>query len=125
MKKSFMNQLKRMRKSDDMNYLDFNGEQYLSIKDIYMNLCVSRNSIIKKIERLEKEGYVLRIKNRRPELYISKKGYEKLKNERINYLNEKIIEDPRFKEYYSKLIDAIEKTKMWSEFHNKEIRLYI
>ena len=37
----------------------------------------------------EKEGYVLRIKNRRPELYISKKGYEKLKNERINYLNEK------------------------------------
>ena len=125
MKKSFMNQLKRMRKSDDMNYLDFNGEQYLSIKDIYMNLCVSRNSIIKKIERLEKEGYVLRIKNRRPELYISKKGYEKLKNERINYLNEKIIEDPRFKEYYSKLIDAIEKPKMWSEFHNKEIRLYI
>ena len=125
MKKSFMNQLKRMRKSDDMNYLDFNGEQYLSIKDIYMNLCVSRNSIIKKIERLEKEGYVLRIKNRRSELYISKKGYEKLKNERINYLNEKIIEDPRFKEYYSKLIDAIEKPKMWSEFHNKEIRLYI
>ena len=122
MKKNFMNQLKRMRKSDDMNYLDFNGEQYLSIKDIYMNLCVSRNSIIKKIERLEKEGYVLRIKNRRPEIYISKKGYEKLKNERINYLNEKIIEDPRFKEYYSKLIDAIEKPKMWSEFHNKEIR---
>ena len=40
-----------------MNYLNFNGEQYLSIKDIYMNLCVSRNSIIKKIERLEKEGY--------------------------------------------------------------------
>lgn len=112
-----------MRKSDDMNYLDFNGEQYLSIKDIYMNLCVSRNSIIKKIERLEKEGYVLRIKNRRPELYISKKGYEKLKNERINYLNEKIIEDPRFKEYYSKLIDAIEKPKMWSEFHHKEIIL--
>ena len=114
-----------MRKSDEMNYLDFNGEQYLSIKDIYMNLCVSRNSIIKKIEKFEKEGYVLRIKNRRPELYISKKGYEKLKNERINYLNEKIIEDPRFKEYYSKLIDAIEKPKMWSEFHNKEIRLYI
>ena len=45
-----------MRKSDDMNYLDFNGEQYLSIKDIYMNLCVSRNSIIKKIERLNRKN---------------------------------------------------------------------
>ena len=56
MKKNFMNQHKRMRKSDDMNYLDFNGEQYLSIKDIYMNLCVSRNSIIKKIERLNRKN---------------------------------------------------------------------
>ena len=51
----------------------------------------------KKIKLLEKNGYILRVKNKRPEIYIRRKGYEKLKEERIQYLD-KMINDENNKE---------------------------
>lgn len=110
-----------------MKYLEINNEDYLTIKDVYMNLCVARNAIIKKINKLEKDGYILRIENKRPSIYISKKGYEKLKQERIDYLNNLIINEhnQKLKEYYEKLRESIEKPELWNEFHQKEVVGYI
>lgn len=67
-----------------------------------------------KIKFLEKNGYILRVKNKRPEIYISRKGYEKLKEERIQYLD-KMINDENNKglrEHYMNLKEAIEKTEL-------------
>lgn len=75
-----------------MTYIKIDNEEYITVKDAYLNLCVVRNAISKKIKFLEKNGYILRVKNKRPEIYISRKGYEKLKEERIQYLD-KMIND--------------------------------
>lgn len=110
-----------------MTYIKINNEEYLTIKDVYLNLCVARNAISKKIKFLEENGYILRKENRRPEIYISKKGYEKLKQDRINYLDEMMNkeDDERSKKYYMKLKDAIEKPERWEKFHGgKLIRIY-
>lgn len=82
-----------------MTYIKIGNEEYLTVKDSYLNLCVARNVISKKIKFLEKNGYILRVKNKRPEIYISRKGYEKLMN----------------------LKEAIEKPELWDKFHEKSI----
>lgn len=106
-----------------MTYIKIDNEEYLTVKDVYLNLCVARNAISKKIKFLEKNGYILRVKNKRPEIYISGKGYEKLKEERIQYLD-KMINDENNKglrEYYMNLKDAIEKPELWNQFYRKSI----
>ena len=82
---------------------------------------------IKKIKFLEKNGYILRVKNKRPEIYISRKGYEKLKEERIKYLNKMINDEnnKELREYYMNLKEAIEKPELWDKFHEKSIIHYI
>ena len=110
-----------------MTYIKIGNEEYLTVKDAYLNLCVARNAISKKIKFLEKNGYILRVKNKRPEIYISRKGYEKLKEERIQYLD-KMINDENNKglrEYYMNLKEAIEKPELWDKFHEKSIIHYI
>lgn len=110
-----------------MTYIKIDNEEYLTIKDAYLNLCVARNAISKKIKFLEKNGYILRAKNKRPEIYISKKGYEKLKEERIQYLD-KMINDENNKvlrKYYMNLKDAIEKPDLWNQFHGKTMIRHI
>jgi len=93
-----------------MIYIKIDNKEYLTVKDVYLNLCVTRNAISKKISLLEKEGYILRVKNKRPEIYISRKGYEILREKRIQYLNEMINNNnKRLKEYYISLKNAIEK----------------
>lgn len=81
----------------------------------------------KKIKFLEENGYILRRKDKKSEIYISRNGYEKLKQDRINYLNEMINKenDGRSKKYYMKLKDAIEKPELWKEFHDEKlIKIY-
>lgn len=110
-----------------MTYIKINNEEYLTVKDAYLNLCVVRNAISKKIKFLEKNGYILRVKNKRPEIYISKKGYEKLKEMRIQYLD-KMINDENNKgirKYYMNLKDAIEKPYLWNKFHGKSTVLHM
>ncbi len=110
-----------------MKYIKIDNKEYLTVKDVYLNLCVARNAISKKIKFLEKNGYILRVENKRPEIYISRKGYEKLKEERIQYL-EKMISDENNKglrEYYMNLKGAIEKPELWNQFHKKSIIHYI
>ena len=112
-----------------MEYIIINNKKYCTIKDVYMNLCVTRNSIIKKIDKLEKKGYVLRIKDKRPSIYLSYEGYKQLKEERIQYLNDKINDknNTRMKEYYIERKESIEKPELWNRFHGHEIsiNLYI
>lgn len=102
-----------------MKSIKFNDEEYYTVKDVYTNLCVARTAIINKLKRLEQSGDVLRIKNKRPEIYISQKGYNKLKVERIKYLDEEIAKAPNqyMKEYYQKFRDAIGKPELWEEYH--------
>lgn len=110
-----------------MTYIKIDNEEYITVKEVYLNLCVARNAISKKIKFLEENGYILRRKDKRPEIYISRKGYEKLKQDRINYLNEMMSKenDERSKKYYMKLKDAIEKPQLWKEFHEgKLIKIY-
>lgn len=106
-----------------MTYIKIGNEEYLTVKDSYLNLCVARNVISKKIKFLEKNGYILRVKNKRPEIYISRKGYEKLKEERLQYLEKMIIDEnnKKLREYYMNLKDAIEKPELWDQFHGKSI----
>ena len=47
-----------------MTYIKIGNEEYLTVKDAYLNLCVARNAISKKIKFLEKNGYILRVKNK-------------------------------------------------------------
>lgn len=110
-----------------MTYIKIGNEEYLTVKDAYLNLCVARNAISKKIKFLEKNGYILRVKNKRPEIYISRKGYEKLKEERIQYLDKMINEENNkgLREYYMNLKEAIEKPELWDKFHEKSIIHYI
>lgn len=82
---------------------------------------------IKKNKILRKEWIYIKSKNKRPEIYISRKGYEKLKEERIQYLD-KMINDENNKglrEYYMNLKEAIEKPELWDKFHEKSIIHYI
>ena len=48
-----------------MTYIKIGNEEYLTVKDSYLNLCVARNVISKKIKFLEKNGYILRVKTKR------------------------------------------------------------
>ena len=102
-----------------MNRIKFNNEEYYTVKDVYTNLCVTRAAVMKKLKRLEQSGDVLRIKNKRPEIYISQNGYNKLKEERIKYLDEEIAKAPnqKMKEHYQKFKDAIGKPEFWEEYH--------
>lgn len=102
-----------------MRSIRFNDEEYYTVKDVYTNLCVTRTAVINKLEKLEQTGDVLRIKNKRPEIYISQNGYNKLKEERIRYLDEEIAKAPNqgMKKYYQKIKDAIGKPELWKEYH--------
>lgn len=106
-----------------MDYVRFDNENYYTLKEVYKNLCVTRTSIVNKLEQLEKDGYVLRVKNKRPEIYISQKGYDKLKTERIKYLSEQINDkrNVNMKEHYLKLKEAIENPELWDKYHKHEI----
>ena len=103
-----------------MEKIKFNDINYYTLKEVYENLCVARTSIVKKISRLEKEGYILRIKNKRPSIYISEEGYELLKRERIEYLDEQ-IKTSQLRGYFVKLKEAIGHPELWSEYHDHEI----
>ena len=103
-----------------MTEYQFNTNKYYTLKDVYTNLCVTRNSIVKKIEKLEKNGYILRVKNKRPSIYITKEGYEVLRKERIEYL-ENQINNSEIKEYYIKLKEAIGHPELWDKYHNNEV----
>lgn len=106
-----------------MTYIKIDNEEYLTVKDVYLNWCVARNAISKKMKFLEKNGYILKVKNKKAEIYISRKGYEKLKEERIQYLAQKINgeNNKEQREYYINLKDAIEKPELWDQFHGKSI----
>ena len=51
-----------------MTYIKIDNEEYLTVKNTYLNLCVARNAISKKIKFLEKNVYILRVKNKRTEI---------------------------------------------------------
>ncbi len=102
----------------------FNDERYYTVKEVYMNLCVTRNSIIKKLDKLKNSGYVLEIKKKRPSIYINEKGYNELKKQRIAYLNEQINKNSNnaLEKHYLELKAAIGKPELWEEHHHYEIR---
>lgn len=45
-----------------ITYIKIGNEEYLTVKDAYLNLCVARNAISKKIKFLEKEWIYIKSK---------------------------------------------------------------